>query len=79
MEAQFSFSVSLLTLSSASLKLQGADAQNHAVFTELKRVQQYFAKIKEAEEPPAQRTLTLNQEGAARILKANLVCAYVMK
>ena len=57
----------------ASLRLQGADAQNHAVFTELKRVQQYFAKIKAIEEPEAQRTTTVNQEAAARILKADLV------
>lgn len=57
----------------ASLKLQGADAQNHAVFTELKRIQQYFAKIKAAEEPEAQRNLTVNQEAAARMLKSDLV------
>lgn len=58
----------------ASMKVQGADAQNHAVYNELKRVQQYFAKIKAAEEPDAKRTLTVNQEAAARILKADLVC-----
>ncbi|KAI6778900.1 Exosome complex protein -like protein [Emericellopsis cladophorae] len=58
----------------SSLKLDGADAQNHAVFTELKRIQQYFAKIKAIEDPeaPAQRTHTVNQEAAARILKADL-------
>lgn len=60
-------------LMAAALKLQGADAQNHAVFTELKRIQQYFAKIKAAEEPEAQRNSTVNQEAAARILKADLV------
>ena len=59
----------------ASLKLQGTDAQSHAVFTELKRVQQYFAKIKGVEEPEpqGQRSTTVNQEAAARILKADLV------
>lgn len=57
----------------AHLKLQGADAQNHAVFTELKRVQQYFGKIKAIEEPAGQRTTTVNQEAAARVLKADLV------
>lgn len=60
----------------AALKLQGADAQNHAVFTELRRVQQYFAKIKAAEEPQepqASRNLTVNQEAAARMLKSDLV------
>ncbi|KAM0255639.1 hypothetical protein ACHAQJ_005564 [Trichoderma viride] len=56
----------------SSMKVQGADAQNHAVYDELKRVQQYFAKIKAAEEPEAKRTLTVNQEAAARILKADL-------
>lgn len=55
------------------MKVQGADAQNHAVYAELKRIQQYFAKIKAAEEPEAKRTLTVNQEAAARILKADLV------
>ncbi|KAM5347031.1 hypothetical protein ACJ41O_010036 [Fusarium nematophilum] len=60
----------------SSLKLEGTDAQNHAVLTELKRVQQYFGKIKAAEAPaPAPeepRNLTVNQEAAARILKADL-------
>jgi exosome complex protein LRP1 len=60
------------------LKLQGQDAQNHVVFTELKRIQQYFAKIKtaeetETEEVEAERRTTVNQEAAARVLKANLV------
>ncbi|OAA45019.1 exosome-associated family protein [Metarhizium rileyi] len=54
------------------LRLQGADAQNHAVYAELKRVQKYFGKIKAAEEPEAQRSLVVNQEAAARILKADL-------
>ncbi|KJZ75702.1 hypothetical protein HIM_04859 [Hirsutella minnesotensis 3608] len=54
------------------LRLQGANAQDHAVFTELKRVQQYFAKIKAIEEPEAKRSTTVNQEAAARILKADL-------
>lgn len=65
-----------LTIFAASLKLEGTDAQNHAVFTELKRVQQYFGKIKAVEEPAVEETrnLTVNQEAAARILKADLVC-----
>ncbi|QPH17643.1 hypothetical protein C2857_002513 [Epichloe festucae Fl1] len=54
------------------LRLQGADAQNHAVYIELKRVQQYFGKIKAVEEPEGTRTLVVNQEAAARILKADL-------
>ncbi|KAL7804565.1 hypothetical protein V8C43DRAFT_268294 [Trichoderma afarasin] len=56
----------------SSIKVQGGDAQNHAVYAELKRIQQYFAKIKAAEEPETKRTLTVNQEAAARILKADL-------
>jgi exosome complex protein LRP1 len=43
------------------------------VYTELKRVQQYFSKIKALEEPEAKRNLVVNQEAAARILKADLV------
>ncbi|KAJ6444029.1 Sas10/Utp3/C1D family protein [Purpureocillium lavendulum] len=71
------FSLSAYAIESllfSSLKLQGSDAQNHAVFTELKRVQQYFAKIKGVEEPEpqGQRSTTVNQEAAARILKADL-------
>lgn len=41
--------------------------------TELKRVKQYFAKIQKAEEPPAQRSTTVNTEAATRVLKADLV------
>lgn len=63
----------MLTVFEASLKLDGQDAQNHDVFTELKRIQQYFAKIKAIEEPEAQRNLTVNKEAAARILKSDLV------
>ncbi|KAK1590772.1 Sas10/Utp3/C1D family protein [Colletotrichum navitas] len=56
----------------SSLRLQGVDAKDHQVMTELKRVQQYFGKIKKAEEVPAQRTMTVNTEAATRILKADL-------
>ncbi|KAI9163484.1 Exosome complex protein [Paramyrothecium foliicola] len=64
---------SIESLLFSSLKLQGTDALNHPVYAELKRVQQYFAKIKAAEEPEAQRTTTVNKEAAARVLKADLV------
>lgn len=64
---------SITNASKASLRIEGSDAQNHAVYEELKRIQQYFAKIKAAEEPAGQRTTTVNQEAAARILKADLV------
>jgi exosome complex protein LRP1 len=57
------------------LKLEGSDTQTQAVLTELKRIQQYFGKIKNIEAPPAEesRSMTVNQEAAARILKADLV------
>ncbi|QUC19855.1 uncharacterized protein UV8b_04096 [Ustilaginoidea virens] len=58
------------------LRLQGADAQAHPVYTELKRVQQYFGKIQATEDRDAgaapERSLVVNQEAAARILKADL-------
>lgn len=62
----------------AYLRLQGADAQNHAVYAELKRVQQYFGKINAVEEPEGagKRNVVVNQEAAARILKADLVCFF---
>uniref|UniRef100_A0A8H7TV06 Exosome complex protein n=1 Tax=Bionectria ochroleuca TaxID=29856 RepID=A0A8H7TV06_BIOOC len=60
------------TLLFSSLKLQNVNAQEHAVFTELKRIQQKFAKIKAAEAPQEERKTTVNQEAAARILKADL-------
>ncbi|KAL4721946.1 hypothetical protein ACLX1H_011138 [Fusarium chlamydosporum] len=58
----------------SSLKLEGSDTQTAAVLTELKRIQQYFGKIKNIEAPPAEesRSTTVNQEAAARILKADL-------
>ncbi|KAF4338490.1 small unique nuclear receptor co-repressor [Fusarium beomiforme] len=65
----------ILTFETASLKLnEGNDTQTQAVLTELKRIQQYFGKIKNIESPPEPetRTLTLNQEATARVLKADL-------
>ncbi|GKU04314.1 exosome-associated family protein [Fusarium langsethiae] len=58
----------------SSLKLEGSDTQTQAVLTELKRIQQYFGKIKNIETPEVEesRNLTVNQEAAARILKADL-------
>ncbi|RGP71122.1 hypothetical protein FLONG3_7250 [Fusarium longipes] len=58
----------------SSLKLEGSDTQTQAVLTELKRIQQYFGKIKNIESPEVEepRNLTVNQEAAARILKADL-------
>lgn len=64
-----------LTIATASLKLEGSDTQTAEVLTELKRIQQYFGKIKTIEAPEVEesRSLTVNQEAAARILKADLV------
>lgn len=57
------------------MRLQGADALNHPVFTtELKRVKQYFSKIEAAENPSQGRTnMSVNKEAATRIIKAGLV------
>lgn len=56
----------------SALKLNGVDARNHAVFTELSRVKQYFDKIKEAEAKPQQPATTLNKEAASRFIKHGL-------
>ncbi|KAF6810243.1 Sas10/Utp3/C1D family protein [Colletotrichum sojae] len=65
----------------SSLRLQNVDTKEHNVMTELKRVQQYFGKIKQVEEAqnPAQRTMTVNTEAATRILKADLSDDKVLK
>ncbi|KAI9904292.1 hypothetical protein N3K66_000821 [Trichothecium roseum] len=76
---------SIESLLFCALKFSDADAQqSQEVMDELKRVQQYFLKIKNAEAPSgaaaapeaaaaaAQRSTTVNQEAAARLLKADL-------
>lgn len=57
----------------AYLRLQGVDAKQHPVFREVKRVQQYFEKIKALETEPEQRTMTLDKEAAGRFIKHGLV------
>ena len=57
----------------AYLRINGVKARDHPVFKELTRVKQYFDKIKAAEEPPAERTTTLDKGAAARFIKAGLV------
>jgi len=57
----------------ASLRLNGVDAKNHAVFRELVRVRQYFEKIKKIETPPEPRPTSLDTTAAIRFLKADLV------
>lgn len=61
------------------MKLNGVDAREHAVFTELTRVKQYFEKIKKAEdEGPEQRTNPrLDKEAAGRFIKGALVSIFL--
>lgn len=54
------------------LRLNGVDAKEHAVFRELTRVKEYFAKIKSAEAGPAQRNTTLDKDAAARFIRQGL-------
>ncbi|KAJ0123184.1 exosome-associated family protein [Diaporthe amygdali] len=56
----------------SALRLNGTDAKEHAVFKELARVRQYYEKIKKAEEPPEQRTQSVNTQAAIRFIKADL-------
>ncbi|KAM7183439.1 Sas10/Utp3/C1D family domain containing protein [Rhypophila sp. PSN 637] len=56
----------------SSLRLNGVDAKNHAIFTELTRVRQYFEKIKKVETPAPERENTLNTEAAIRVLRSDL-------
>jgi exosome complex protein LRP1 len=57
----------------AYLRLHGVDAKQHPVFRELTRVRQYFAKIKDLETEPEQRSMTLDKEAAGRFIKHGLV------
>ncbi|SPN99766.1 related to small unique nuclear receptor co-repressor [Cephalotrichum gorgonifer] len=65
----------------SGLRLQGAEALTHPVFTtELKRVKQYFAKIEAAENPVEPRTnMSLNTEAAVRVIKAGLSDDQILK
>ncbi|KAI2634901.1 Sas10/Utp3/C1D family-domain-containing protein, partial [Hypomontagnella submonticulosa] len=56
----------------SSLRLNGVNAKEHAVFKELARVRQYFDKIKNIENPPQKPEKTLNKEAAIRFIKADL-------
>ncbi len=59
----------------AYLRLNGVNAREHPVFTELTRVKQYFEKIKKAEFPPEkpERNIALDKRAAARFITASLV------
>ncbi|KAL2166592.1 hypothetical protein VTG60DRAFT_2487 [Thermothelomyces hinnuleus] len=65
-----SYTVEALLFS--ALRLNGVDAKNHPVFTELTRVKQYMEKIEKLENPPAERENTVNTEATARVLKSDL-------
>ncbi|KAK7552304.1 Sas10/Utp3/C1D family-domain-containing protein [Phyllosticta citricarpa] len=54
------------------LSLNGVKAKEHAVFTELTRVRQYFQKIKEIESGPAKPTQRLDVPAANRFISAGL-------
>ncbi|KAK3330929.1 Sas10/Utp3/C1D family-domain-containing protein [Apodospora peruviana] len=56
----------------SALRLNGVETKNHAVFTELTRVRQYFDKIKKIETPAPEREKTLNTEAAIRFVRADL-------
>lgn len=60
----------------AALRLNGIDAKSHPIMKELTRVRQYFEKIKKAEEPPAERTQSVDTQAAIRFIKADLVCLF---
>ncbi|KAK4199718.1 Sas10/Utp3/C1D family-domain-containing protein [Triangularia verruculosa] len=56
----------------SSLRLNGVDAKQHPVFTELTRVRQYLEKIQKIESPPAERESGVNTEVAARFIRNDL-------
>ncbi|KAL8994908.1 MAG: hypothetical protein Q9169_005244 [Polycauliona sp. 2 TL-2023] len=56
------------------LRLNGVDAKEHAVFTELKRVKQYFQKVEDVEKIGSRReNLSLDKAAAGRIVRHALV------
>lgn len=55
------------------LLLNGENAKEHAVFTELTRLRQYFEKIKKAEAGPLKRDLSLDKQAAGRFIKHALL------
>lgn len=67
----------LLTHITASLRLNSVDAKEHAIFTELTRVRQYFEKIQKIENPPQEREQTVNKEAAARFIRSDLVWKFI--
>ena len=68
----------ILSLLFSSLKLDGVDAKDHPVFTELTRCRQQFEKIKEAESAHErksgadERRLRVDKEAVARFVRAGV-------
>ncbi|KAK0717058.1 hypothetical protein B0T26DRAFT_608631, partial [Lasiosphaeria miniovina] len=56
----------------SSLRLNEVETKNHAIFSELTRVKQYFNKIQKLETPAAERESTLNTEAAIRFVRSDL-------
>jgi exosome complex protein LRP1 len=58
----------------AYLRVNGVNAREHPVFTELTRVRQYFAKLKAAEESgKIEQKALINVEAANRFINSALV------
>ncbi|KAK3693793.1 Sas10/Utp3/C1D family-domain-containing protein [Podospora appendiculata] len=56
----------------SSLRLNGVETKNHAIFAELTRVKQYFDKIYKLENPVQEREKTLNTAAAIRFVRSDL-------
>ncbi|KAK4452901.1 Sas10/Utp3/C1D family-domain-containing protein [Podospora aff. communis PSN243] len=56
----------------SSMRLNGVDAKDHAIFKELTRVKQYFDKIQKIEKGSEERETKLNTQAAARFIRADL-------
>lgn len=61
----------------AALRLNGVDAKDHAIFTELTRVRQYFAKIQKIETPTPERDNSVDTRAAIRFIRKDLVRPHV--
>lgn len=55
------------------MQLNGVDAKNHEVYSELTRVKQYFEKIKNIGNPPPKPEKSLDTEAAIRFVRSDLV------
>ncbi|KAI8979551.1 hypothetical protein BDF20DRAFT_974609 [Mycotypha africana] len=71
-ELEVLLSYSLNTLYYIYLRTKGSDPQNHAVMTELKRVQSYVLKLQKLQGKGPKPSMTLDKDAAARFIKASL-------